>query len=577
MIEKKINKLKLIPRKIYFIAIFAVISSFVTVVAEYGFSLMLQVYANLLGFLDLETVTPFLRGLVENVYLAFGLLIAAIFLRGVSLFIQSYVNIAFSETFIYETRKSLLDDLFKPDSRWHYDLGTTSNIMAEIIPKGSHYVTALARFIVLMIQVVGIGVFCLISLPREFLISLLVFALLAPVIVFLNKKSRGYGYKMLERSRGMNIQLMKSIKNFIFIKILGMEKIERDKTVDLAHDYYSHFMRNTRYYALANAFPITFGTAIVIVLFYIFNIGGASKASLLTMFYLLLRFIQNLSQAVAVTNGINMYHANFQSVIEILQRNRECGIEEDRQISASSKKSSLIDSPDKLSLYVSDLSFAYNVAHNERVVFNKVSFDLKYGELFVVKGPSGSGKSTLLMNLIGVLEPSNGKVKWSGVDLADIDNSDFKRKVGYMGPEPYIINGTVHENLCYGLHDQPTKEQLIEACKLSEAYDFLVAMPKGFETVLTEQGEGLSMGQKQRIGLARALLRKPKILVLDEITANLDRNTEAAVIDNIKQLSSKMMIFIATHSSAFDEIADVVLEFGNDSTWAITKRDSVYV
>lgn len=565
-ISELLGILKLLPTKIYVIAFLAMIFAFVVVGSEYTLALLLQVYLCLLGFVSADKIVVFLRPLTTNIFLSFIILIATIFLRGVCVFVLTYVNIAFGETFVYETRKHLLYSLFRPNSRWHYDLGTTSNIMGEIIPKGASFISSFAQFLTLLLQTAGLSILCFISLPREFLISLLLFGVMGPFVIYLNRKSRRYGYDILERSKKMNVQLMKSVKNFVFIKILGMEEIERDKTLDLAKDYYSYYMNNIRYYSMANAVPGAFGMIVVMLLFYLFNIGGTSKASLLTMFYLLLRFIQTLSSTVALTNGLTIYYPNFRSTIDIMRRNQEEENKEKQYIASPIfKETAMVELPDDLTLTVKDLAFSYNTMLNEKFIFNKVTFTLHPGELFVVKGPSGSGKSTFLMNLIGVLSPSSGYIRWGNIELSKLNPRTFKQRVGYMGPEPYIISGTVYKNLCYGLHKEPTEEELIRACKLAEVYDFLKQMPNGFDTMLTEQGEGLSMGQKQRLGLARALLRQPKILVLDEITANLDLNTETTVINNIKKLKADMIILIATHSAAFDQIADVVVDFNNNS------------
>jgi len=236
---------------------------------------------------------------------------------------QTYVNIAFAETFVYETRKRLLYSLFRPNSAWNYDLGTTSNIMGEIVPKSASFISSFAQFITLLIQTAVLGIFCVISLPKESIISLLFFCALGPLVLYLNKKSHDYGSSIVERSCKMNIQLMKSVKNFIFIKILGMEQIERDKTISLAQDYYRHFLHNVRYFSLANAVPKTFGIIVVLFLFYSFNKSGASKASLLTMFYLLYCFIQTLSSAVALTNGLSIFFPNFESIMEIMRKDQE--------------------------------------------------------------------------------------------------------------------------------------------------------------------------------------------------------------------------------------------------------------
>ena len=165
------------------------------------------------------------------------------------------------------------------------------------------------------------------------------------------------------------------------------------------------------------------------------------------------------------------------------------------------------------------------------------------------------------MNLIGVNQPTRGDIFWGGENLRDIERGVFRKYIGFLGPEPYILSATIKENLLYGLSDLPTQEELEKACKLSHSLDFINSLPSRFDSLLTEQGEGLSMGQKQRLGLARALLRKPKILILDEITANLDNETEKKIVGNIESLKKEMTVLVATHSSAFDKIADKMITF----------------
>lgn len=555
--------LRAIPKKTYTIAAMAMAASFVMVIAEYAFALLLQVYICLLHFIPKDQIAVFLQPLVTHKAMLFTILFVSIVLQGICTFVQTYTNIAFAETFIFETRKQLLYNLFRPNSRWHYDLGTTSNIMAEIIPKGANFITSFTRFLVLLVQVIGLGILCLVSLPKEFIISILVFGALAPFVYFLNKNSRQYGSRILDRSQKLNEQLMKSVKNLIFVKILGMEQKERDTTVRLANDYYQNFIKTNWFYSLAHSVPNTFGIVTAILLFYFFNASGRSNASLLTMFYLLYRFIQALSSTVAITNGLSMFYPNFRSAMEIMKREQieERGQKKDFIIGDTEKNRSF-NLPKNINLDIKDLSFSYRVGQLDKKVFGGISFNLSYGQILVIKGHSGSGKSTLLMNLIGILSPTSGVIRWGDINLEDIGLNSFKRNIGYMGPEPYIISGTVYDNLYYGLHEKPTEEELITACKLAQAYDFIISSGSGFNTVLTERGEGLSMGQKQRLGLARALLRKPMILVLDEITANLDHDTETTVVDNIAKLKSKMVVLVATHSKAFDHVGDIFVNLG---------------
>ena len=525
---------------------------------------MFQVFTVLLGFAEQDQIYPLLQPLSENVVLFFSLFMVAVILQGIGQFIQSYINIAFAETFNYEIRKVFLDILFQPNASWNHDLGTTSNIIAEVIPKSASYVTGVARFITLLVQVIILGVFCLISLPKEFLISIAIFCTMAPLILYLNRKSRSYGVSILSESGALNTQLMRSVKNFLFLKILGIEQQEKEQTVQRAKTYYEHFMNSAIYYSMANTVPITFVTLIVVFLFYYFSMQGATTPSLLTLFYLLYRFAGTLSQTVAITNGLSMNRPNFDAILNVLQDAKKEKVSFD-----TTSESSTSVRIDNYSLKTEELSFSYIMKSPDNFVFRNLNIELQEHQLLVIKGASGSGKTTLLMNLIGVLKNSSGNILWGGINIKNIDIESFRSKIGYMGPEPFIIAGTVRENLSYGLKEHPDTESIWKACNIADAEVFLKTMKKGLNTPLTESGEGLSMGQKQRLGLARALLRRPEILILDEVTANLDRKTEEAIIQNIEKLKTKMTILVSTHSTAFDSIADQILELGESPAYSI--------
>ena len=251
--------LKLIPKKIYRLGALSIGAAVLTAGSVYGVAMSLQVFSFILGFIGREQINPLLLPLGENVSLFFLCFTAAVLLQGAGLFLQAYINIAFAETFNYEVRKIFLEAMFRPDSTWSYDLGTTSNVMAEVIPKSASFVTSIARFITLLAQIIMLGAFCLITLPYEFIITLGLFLLIGPLMIYLNRKSRKYGSEILDRSKSLNHQLMRAVKNFLFLKILGLEKVEKDKTLGFARAYYDQFMNSTIYYSMANAVPGTFG------------------------------------------------------------------------------------------------------------------------------------------------------------------------------------------------------------------------------------------------------------------------------------------------------------------------------
>lgn len=565
------NKFRLIPPRIYLLGSLSIIAAFLTTAAVYGVALMMQVFLVLLDFAGKEQIHAWLWPLVDDVYWFFGSFCTAVLLQGTGLFLQSFINIAFAETFNFEVRRRFLEALFRPDASWSHDLGTTSNIMAEVIPKSANFVTSIARFMTLLVQVFILGTFCLISLPEEFLLSLLAFSLIFPLILFLNRRSRQLGGRILSHSEKLNLQLMRSVKNFLYLKILGREQQEKEQTIRVARSYYEQYLKTTVYYSIANALPVTYATIVVVFLFYHFSMQGSATPTLLTLFYLLYRFAGNLSETVSITNGLSMYKPNFDRILTILEE----ASGEGKVANASSAPTMQSRVPNRFSLKAEGLAFNYSGDASGQLVFRDLDIELPERHMLVIKGPSGSGKTTLLMALIGVLSHSSGTIRWGGLPLEELDSESFRAVIGYMGPEPYIISGTVRENLLYGRRQNHADEVLWQACREAEAEWFLKAMKDGLDTRLSEQGEGLSMGQKQRLGLARALLGKPRMLVLDEVTANLDRRTEESIICNVQAMKTRVTLLVSTHSNAFDAIADQILVLGETPAYQSSHHEAV--
>lgn len=546
----------LMPRRILWLGGISVLMAFFSVWTEYIIATLMQIFIFHLKMVPSVETNFFTAPLISNVKFFFLIFILAILSKAIIQYFLTMLNIIFAETFVLEIRQRLFRNIFAEKSVWNFDLGFTSNLMAEVLPKSSNFVTAVVRFVVLLIQVIALGVICLVYLPKEFLTSIISFAMVAPLVFFVNKKSRAYGSVLLAKSEKLNKHLMKSIKNILFIRILGMQDKERLATQGYATDYYDSYVKNTKYYALAATLPSNLGTIVVFLLFYYFNSKGTNASGLLTLFYLLFRFVQYAGELVGITNGLSVYLPNFLVTVDILKSASTLPVEEKHHGQGKDlNEQSLLD------LKIDGLSFGHSSARN---VFDNLNLSLQGGELLTIKGPSGCGKSTLLMNLIGIFKPQKGAISWAGTNLENISGEKFREHIGYVGAEPYIVSGTIRDNLCYGLHQLPTDDEINRACTLAEMKMFLSQSANGLNTVLTEQGEGLSMGQKQRLGLARALLRKPQILVLDEITANLDKKTESTVVENISKLKGSMTILVATHSDAFDAIADQSINFNKE-------------
>jgi len=193
----------------------------------------------------------------------------------------------------------------------------------------------------------------------------------------------------------------------------------------------------------------------------------------------------------------------------------------------------------------------------EHVVLDEVSLDVPARQLTVLTGPSGSGKTTLIDLVAGLLHPDRGEVLIDGVSLLEIDHHQWRRMIGYVPQDPLLINDTVFNNLTLGEPDLSAADAE-EALRLADAWDFVERLPQGLHTVLGERGGTLSGGQRQRLAIARALIHRPSLLILDEATSSLDQTSEAAVVETVEHLKGRLSLLAVSHDEALVQVADQV-------------------
>lgn len=201
------------------------------------------------------------------------------------------------------------------------------------------------------------------------------------------------------------------------------------------------------------------------------------------------------------------------------------------------------------------VGFSYN---KDSVVLSDLSMALQAGQMVALVGPSGAGKTTITGLIPRLFEPSSGHIFIDGYDLQDVQIRSLREQIAIVPQEPALFGGTIQENIAYGRLDA-TREEIEAAAFAANAAEFIARLPQGYESTVGERGVQLSAGQRQRIAIARAILRNPRILILDEATASLDNESEALVQDALNRLMRNRTTLIIAHRLTTIENADHIL------------------
>jgi len=194
---------------------------------------------------------------------------------------------------------------------------------------------------------------------------------------------------------------------------------------------------------------------------------------------------------------------------------------------------------------VADLAFRYSPEHP--FLYRGLNIALKPGKLSVLTGPSGCGKSTLAKLLLGFYQPSEGQITIDGRDIRHLSANELRQHFGVVPQETWLFSGTIYENLIAANPDA-SFDDVVRACRVAEIHEVIERLPRGYHAEIGEHGAGLSGGQKQRLAIARAVLKRPKVLLFDEATSSLDAHTAERFAQTVNKLKGvATIVFIAHH------------------------------
>ncbi len=376
------------------------------------------------------------------------------------------------------------------------------------------------------------------------------------IVVFVAMRRRNMmkvSREVKRRTAGINAEIESSISGIRVAKAFGNEDEEIDKFSHCTSEYVG--AKQGYYRVMAGFFS---GTE--------FMMNLMSLSVICVGSYLIMK--NQMDIATLVT--FNMYVASVQSPIRKLTQFTEqftqgmAGFQRFRAI--MHEDPDIIDAPDAVALdhvdgYIEfkDVSFAYDEGKGD--VLSHVDLHIKPGEMLALVGQSGGGKSTLCQLIPRFYEISSGSITLDGTDIRHIKLADLRGNIGIVQQDVFLFAGTILDNIRYG-RPSATMEEVVEAAKMAEIHDDIMAMPDGYETIVGERGIMLSGGQKQRVSIARIFLKNPRVLILDEATSALDTATERKIQAAFDRLAKGRTTLVIAHRLSTIKNADEIVVIG---------------
>ena len=249
-----------------------------------------------------------------------------------------------------------------------------------------------------------------------------------------------------------------------------------------------------------------------------------------------------------IQSGLHLISETIPSAVVVLETSREA---KEHQIPDNGQKHFIFNKD----LDFKNVGFGYSAA---AAILNGISTKFLKGQAVGIIGPSGSGKTTLVDLILRLNVPSRGDIKMDGMLVGEINFGEWRRGVTYVPQEVFLMNSSIEENIRF-FDSSITDEEIISAAKMANVYEMISALPKGFKTEAGERGTRFSGGERQRIALARALARKPSILILDEATSSLDAHAESVIKDTLKELKKQVTLIIIAHKPSTIDYVDRVI------------------
>ena len=480
------------------------------------------------------------------------IMIVIFLVRGVFLYFGNYFTIRAGAQVIRDLRTSLYESVAFQSLSFYQD-HSSGVILSRILNDVARLQRASTTMLADLVRVSAtIPAVLIISFIHEWRISLLAFVvlpLLGYPMIRLGRRMRRAATSSQESMAVVAERLKESVEGVRVVQGFGKENFEIGRFRDAVNRMLRADLKAARAVSLAPAIMELIGAIAGAGLFYIagnyISRGTVDPGGFATVLVALSFLFASIKRLNNIYSELQVARAAAVRVFAMLDEER-----------AITDRPGAVELPRfQRSIQFDDVRFGYG----DGQVLNGIRLEIPKGQRVALVGASGSGKTTLVNLLPRFYDPVEGAVRIDGRDIRDVTLQSLRSQIGIVTQETVLFDDTVRNNIAYGMADDVSQQSVVLAARAAYAEEFIEALPEGYDTRLGERGSRLSMGQRQRLTIARALLRDPPILILDEATSALDSESESAVQEALERLMEGRTSLVIAHRLATVRSADRIL------------------
>ncbi|CEN21380.1 ABC transporter ATP-binding protein [Paraclostridium sordellii] len=467
-------------------------------------------------------------------------------------YMQQYIIVSVAQKTVYDMRQDIYNKLNRLPLNY-FDTHTYGEVLSKVTNDidniSSTLQQSMTQLITSIVTIVGVVIMMLTISPIMTLVTVLTIPLGILFVKPIISRSQSYFIKQQNIIGNLNGHIEEVYTGHEIIKSFNREKKSIDKFKDI----------NIKLYE--NAWKAQFMSGMMMpIMNFVSNIGyvfvSVIGAVLVTKGRIQIgdiqafiqytkQFSQPISQTANIANIIQSTVASAERIFELL---------DEKELIPDIEKSIVIKNP-KGKVIFDHVKFGYS---EDKILIQDMNLEVNPGQKVAIVGPTGAGKTTLINLLLRFYELNGGKILIDDIDIRDMRRSDLRKMFGMVLQDTWLFKGTIRENIAYG-KENATKEEIENVARSANANHFIKTLPKGYDTIINEEGSNISQGQKQLLTIARAMISDPKILILDEATSSIDTRTEL----NIQKAMDEIMIgrtsFVIAHRLSTIKDADIIL------------------